>query len=70
MMHIIPQTREEKIAMYMKLNKKELAEMICNCNEMIDFFIRNPSSEKKTETLDVTNIGPIMWTGYNLYQDH
>lgn len=38
MMQVIQQTRDEKIAMYMKLNKRELAEMLVNCNELISKF--------------------------------
>ena len=30
------QTKEEKMTMYMKLSKKELAEMLINCNEMLN----------------------------------
>ena len=36
MMHIIPQTRDEKIAMYMKLTKRELVEMLVNSNGVLD----------------------------------
>ena len=35
MMHIIEQTRDEKIAMYMKLTKRELSEMLINCNDAL-----------------------------------
>ena len=35
-MHVIEQTRDEKIAMYMKLTKRELAEMFASANEAID----------------------------------
>jgi len=34
-MQIIEQTHEEKVAMYMKCTKAELAEMLTNCNEII-----------------------------------
>jgi len=36
MYQLINQNRQEKIAMYMKQPKKKLAEMLCNCNELID----------------------------------
>jgi len=36
MVQVIEQTREEKIAMYMKLSKKELAEMLVNCNVLLE----------------------------------
>jgi len=32
MMYIVEQTKEEKIAMYMKCTKRELIEMVINCN--------------------------------------
>ena len=35
MMVVIPQTRDEKIAMYMKLTKRELAEMLANANQAL-----------------------------------
>ena len=35
MWHVIKQTHDEKIAMYMKLTKRELAEMLANCNEAL-----------------------------------
>lgn len=38
MIQVIQQTREEKIAMYMKLPKKKLAELLCNCNEHIELI--------------------------------
>lgn len=33
MLCMIEQTRDEKIAMYLKLTKRELAEMLINCND-------------------------------------
>ena len=36
MMYVIPQTRDEKIAMYMKLTKREIAEMLVNSSEALD----------------------------------
>jgi len=36
-MQIIQQTHDEKVAMYMKgCTKKQLAEMLANCNEVLD----------------------------------
>jgi hypothetical protein len=37
-----PQTRKQKIAMYMKCPKKELAEMLVTCNEIIK-SLNNPT---------------------------
>jgi len=36
------QTRKQKIAMYMKCPKKELAEMLVNCNEVLK-SLNNPT---------------------------
>lgn len=35
MVQIVEQTHEEKLAMYMKLSKKELVEMLISCNDFI-----------------------------------
>ena len=35
MLQIAEQTKEEKMAMYMKLPKKQIAEMLINCNDII-----------------------------------
>lgn len=35
MLQIVEQTKEEKMAMYMKLPKKQIAEMLINCNDVI-----------------------------------
>ena len=40
MYQIVSQTRDEKLAMYMKLTKRELAEMLVNCNALLG---REPS---------------------------
>ena len=35
-MQIIKQTDEEKMAMYMKMPKKKIAEMLIQCNKVLD----------------------------------
>ena len=35
MLQIVEQTKEEKMAMYMKLPKKQIAEMLISCNDII-----------------------------------
>ena len=40
MIQKIEMTRKEKIKMYMELSKKELATLLCNCNEMLDNLIK------------------------------
>lgn len=36
MMQVIQQTDEEKMAMYMKLPKKKIIEMLIQCNKILD----------------------------------
>jgi hypothetical protein len=36
MLQIVKMTREEEIAMYKKLPKKQIAEMLVNCHEVLD----------------------------------
>ena len=51
MCQVVPQTREEKVAMYMKCKKKELAEMMANRNIWEDIL-------KETEpTQTITTAG-------------
>ncbi|MEE8607232.1 MAG: hypothetical protein V3S55_06500 [Nitrospiraceae bacterium] len=38
MIQVIPQTRDEKIAMYLKLTKRELAEMLVGANEAVSLL--------------------------------
>ncbi len=42
MMQVIQMTQKEKMKMYMKLSKKELAVMLINCNKMIDNLCPQP----------------------------
>ncbi len=35
MLQIVEQTKDEKMAMYMKLPKKQIVEMLINCNDII-----------------------------------
>lgn len=42
MVQIIEQTDEEKLAMYMKLLKEELAKMLIECNRVISNLIPRP----------------------------
>ena len=39
---MIEQMRDEKMAMYMKLTKCELAEMLVNCNDALAVFLVSP----------------------------
>ena len=41
MIQVIPQTRDEKIAMYMKLTRRELAEMLVASNEAVHALSQN-----------------------------
>ncbi len=38
MLQTIEQTQEEKMTMYMKLSKKKLAEMLINCNNILNSY--------------------------------
>jgi len=40
MYQTLEQTKEEKIAMYMKLPKKQIIEMLINCNDIITTLIQ------------------------------
>lgn len=35
-MQVVPQTDEEKLRMYMKMPKKKIAEMLVNCNRLLE----------------------------------
>lgn len=54
MNQIIPQTDEEKMAMYMKLPKEKIIEMLIQCNKFIDSLtpqITSSKGEDKKEKL-------------------
>ena len=53
MIQAVHQTREEKIKMYRKMKKKDLAEMLVNCNEHIDALTRalNKGEGPTTDTV-------------------
>jgi len=38
MVHVVEQTQEEKMAMYMKLSKKELSSMLIQANRAIELM--------------------------------
>ena len=40
-MQIVEQSHEEKMVMYMKCTKKKLAEMLINCNDLLDNKLLN-----------------------------
>ncbi len=54
MVQVIEQTREEKMAMYMAIEKDKLCEMLIECNRIIDMLtpiviagpLHNPIMEK------------------------
>lgn len=54
MIQLIEQRYDEKIAMYMRLSKKELAKMLISCNDNLDIVI------EKLNTLDVTNYQTVV----------
>lgn len=50
MMSVIEQTRDDKIAMYLKLTKRELAEMLVNANEALAMTLERSVSLPGTTT--------------------
>jgi ElaB/YqjD/DUF883 family membrane-anchored ribosome-binding protein len=72
MIQIIPQTHEEKVEMYMKQDKRKIAEMLANCNEMIDLLLPvAPVAEMKIqpEPRDLTDeeklfVSSLGWNEY------
>ena len=42
-MSVIEQTRDEQIAMYLKLTERELAEMLVNANEALVMALERPA---------------------------
>ena len=64
-MNIIPQTRDEKLAMYRKLTKRELAEMLINCNEALAAY---PSMNQVTFRRSLSpQSAPNSWRNPNLF---
>lgn len=49
-MQVIQQTRDEKIAMYMKLTKRELAEMLANANDILGSQIYHMTTRSEPAT--------------------
>ena len=43
MFRLVEQTHDEKIVMYLNLTKRELAEMLVNCNEALGVLQRGQS---------------------------
>ena len=52
MIQIVKQTHDEKMSMYMKSSKKELAEMVIECNRLLEKYIipGYPSDEWEAAT--------------------
>ena len=59
MMQLVPQTHEQKLAMYMKLTKNELAEMLIGCNDALAATMRSVECFQNPMKTVVTN----NWTG-------
>ncbi len=61
-MSIIPQTAEEKIAMYLKLTKRELAIMLVNSNEALEASLlreQNPLFVVSNAAPETFNLPPL-----------
>ncbi len=61
MMHVIEQTREEKIAMYLKLTKRELAGMLINANDAIRLMAPQRSVTSVPLQIDPTPYRGTTW---------
>ena len=59
MLYIVEQTRDEKIAMYMKLRKREIAEMLVNANDALHHltpiqWTSFPSADVRLKTINIS----------------
>lgn len=48
MNQVVEQTKEEKMAIYMKLPKKKIAEMLINCNDTINALTKLLNDKKNS----------------------
>ena len=55
-MHVVQQSDKEKLAMYMRLKKLELAKMLVQCNKLLEAKIIIPSSTTATGDWSVHTI--------------
>ncbi len=62
MMRLIEQTRDEKVTMYMKLTKRELAEMLANANKALE---GRPSPWEIVPYSTPPSVGPNTCATYN-----
>ena len=60
MMQVIEQTRNEKLAMYMKLTRRELAEMLVNANDALQSLAMSQLCP-----VHVIPAGGVTWVGDN-----
>lgn len=56
MLQTVEQTKEEKIAMYMKLPKKQIAEMLINCNDIITALTQAKNCVIPLNIKNMTNV--------------
>lgn len=61
MFQIIHQTHKEKVAMYMKCKKKDLAEMLTSCNELLDLRPMTVEMISDTDTVISTETDNNYW---------
>lgn len=64
MMQVIEQTRDEKIAMYMKLTKREIIEMLLTNQEYVEAFKPNPGPRSWAE---IEQVPPMIAAGSPFY---
>ena len=69
MMQVVQQTRDEKIAMYMKLTKRELAEMLIASNEALGGVFRPAEavSDKWVRSTTISGSGRCTYFNAQFY---
>ena len=62
-MQIVKQTHDEEVAMYMKCKKKQLCEMLIECNRLLGDVMSYENTI--THDVEITSSSPtsIMWNG-------
>lgn len=63
MMHVIEMTDKEKLKMYMKCNKKELAKMLIECHKLIADNIHSTIRDRNN-IKGINPFAPIITTSY------
>ena len=65
MMQVVEQTHEERVKMYMRCKKKELAEMLANCNEVMGRWTLQPPRRMQVDAMPLDD-----WRSGHIYQSN